>query len=352
MKSLSPKTLAYLLAVSPLAVDITQARYAVTSKLTSIENIGQLETSDVATIGDTGNDHNVTDDKKEEQQQSPNVIKNLLSGKILTRGSKLTFENKQQILEHNIDNPCYIYFSEDSDVDVKFAYFYDSYPLQVTPQHIFFWPGMGKNNFTAELDTNIELDNSNTAVYCGDLSDILGEKAIESERAQSIRLGSFPQSPTATHHQGYFKLVKPVKDGCTVQLHFPPNKAPSKFKFSTEENDHLNHIISIDKLHNDRSIIMSGFDDISSFEEDRIEKERKQNKNFNELTDTSALENRNIYFDLEYETVENIAPSYHIIAQVMCMNENGHEIDQSEYIESQLLEMEIQESQKGKKHQK
>lgn len=271
-------SLAYL-----LGLNYVSARYSVTSKLTSIENIPITP----------------KEDKTED-------IKNILQGKILTRGNKITFENNNIILERNIDNPCYIYFSEDSEVDVNFAYFYDGYPLQVTPQHIFFWPSLGKSNFTAQLDTNINLDKSNTAVYCGDLSDILGEHAIEAERAESIRLGSFPENKISKEHSGYFKLVKPVQEDCTVQLHFPPNKAPKTFNFQKEE---LNHLIKIEKQHDNRSIIMSGFDKISQLEADNQA--------------LSILENNNIYFDLEYEKEENIAFSYNVIAEVMCKNPTG-----------------------------
>jgi hypothetical protein len=37
-------------------------------------------------------------------------------------------------------------------------------------------------------------------------------------------------------------------------------------------------------------------------------------------------------FDLEYEKEENIAYSYNIIAEVMCKNEEGRDIDMSEVI--------------------
>jgi hypothetical protein len=295
-------SLAYLLG---LKFGFIEGRYSVTSKLTSIEN-------------------NIIDNQvKNEGKEDTSIadISNIIEGKILTRGNKITFENKNITLERNIDNPCYIYFSEDSEVNVNFAYFYDSYPLQVTPQHIFFWPSMGKSNFTTKLDTNINLDKSNTAVYCGDLSDILGENAIESERAESIRLGSFPSNKNLKKHKGYFKLVKPVQKDCTVQLHFPPNKIPKKFNFQKEE---LNHLIHIEKLHNNRSFIMSGFDNISQFE-------KEQNKDHsNDIS--NILENKNIWFDLEYEKEENIAYSYNIIAEVMCKNEEGRDIDMSEVI--------------------
>lgn len=301
-------SLAYLLG---LPITIANARYTITSKLTSIENIPIPSDS---TLGGETPDYLQT--------------KNILTGKILTRGSKITFENKKQILDHNIDNPCYVYFSEDSNVNVEFAYFHDSYPLQVTPQHIFFWPGLGRNNFTTELDTNIELDKSNTAVYCGDLSDVLGEHTIEGERAQSIRLGSFPTSRNSLSHEGHFKLVAPVQPGCTVQLHFPPNHAPAKFRFSDGKGNpsQLNSLIKIERLHEKRSIIMSGFDQISKDLEKLNNREGQANQHQTTILD------QNIYFQLDYSSVENITYSYNVIAEVMCHNEEGKEIDQSEMV--------------------
>lgn len=282
-----------------LAPTLAKARYSVTSKLTNIDHTINL-------------DYETTN--------------NILTGKILKSNKKLTFENSQDVLTHNIENPCYIYFSEDSEVHVDFAYFYDGYPLQVTPQHIFFWPSLGQKEFTVNLQTvsskNADseesegsagafLNKSNTAVYCGDLADILGEHPIESERALSIRLGSFPQEKHQLQHEGYFRLVQPVQPDCTVQLHFPPHQAPASFKFV---NSNLDQVIEIQKLHNNRSIIMSNFDKLSQMAEEN---------GVDEIGD--------IYFELEYESVDQISYSYNVIAEVMCPSDNARgEIDQSE----------------------
>lgn len=279
---------------------MANARYSLTGKLTSFDNI-------------------ILD-------EDTHLVKSILNGKILTKGSNIAFENKDTQLEHNLENPCYIYFSEDSGVNVKFAHFNDAYPLQVAPQHVFFWPGVNRSNFTVQLDSNVELSNENTAVYCGDLGDILGEHTIEGERSESIRLGSFPASPFDLKHEGYFKLVKPVHQGCHVELHFPTGHAPSDFTFA---NDDLNHLIKIEKNHDNRSYIMTGFDEISKYE---------QENNIN------VIENQNVYFNLEYPSFDQIAYSYNVVAQVMCEQEDGKwHLDQAE-----LLEMEKKEEKKRK----
>jgi hypothetical protein len=299
--------LAYLLGVP---ISIANARYTLTGKLTSFDNI-------------------ILD-------EDTHLVKSILQGKILSKttnaNTKLAFEsegeNENTQLEHNLDNPCYIYFAEDSGVNVKFAHFHDAYPLQVAPEHIFFWPGINKSNFTVQLDSNVELSQENTAVYCGDLGDILGEHTIEGERSESIRLGSFPASPFDLKHEGYFKLTKPVHKGCHVELHFPLGHAPSDFKFA---NDDLNHLIKVEKDHNDRSIIMTGFDEISKFEQEN---------------NVKVISNQNVYFDLEYSSFDQIAYSYNVVAQVMCEQSDGKwNLDQSELIELEEREERIKKQQ-------
>jgi len=276
------------------------ARYSLTGKLTSFENLPMNEDS--------------------------NLFKSILNGKILTKGGnpKLQFRSSHDLLEDNLENPCYIYFSEDSEVDVKFAYFNDGFPLQVAPQHIFFWPGQSRSNFTVELDSNKELSDSNTAIYCGDLGDILGEHTIEGQRAESVRLGSFPKSPFDLRHEGYFRLTSPVKSGCHVELHFPIGHAPSSFKFKSEE---LNKVIRIEKQHNDRSLVMTGFDEISRFEKDN---------------DLNVVLDQNIYFDVEYSSFDHIAYSYNIVSQVMCPH-GQHDIDQFEIVEEEVRQARLEQ---------
>lgn len=281
-------SLTYLLGL-PAAL----ARYSLTGKLTSFENIPM--------------------------DQDSSLIKSILHGKILTKGGnpKVQFKNSHEMLEENLENPCYIYFSEDSEVDVKFAYFNNGFPLQVAPQHIFFWPGQNRSNFTVQLDSNRELSDSNTAIYCGDLGDILGEHTIEGQRAESVRLGSFPSSPFELKHEGYFRLTSAVQKGCHVELHFPIGHAPSSFKFKSEE---LNKVIHIERQHSDRSLIMTGFDEISRFE--------KEN-------DLKVVMDSNIYFDVEYSSFDHIAYSYNIVSQVMCPH-GEHDIDQFELVEEEV----------------
>lgn len=300
-----PKSLAYLLGVP---ISIASARYSLTGKLTSFDNM-------------------ILDEEA-------SLVKSVVHGKILTKGNqKVAFTSEHDQLEQNLQNPCYIYFAEDANVNVKFAYFHDSFPLQVAPQHIFFWPGQNKSNFTVQLDSNVELSNENTAVYCGDLGDILGDHTIEGDRAESVRLGSFPSSPFDLKHEGSFKLVSPVHKGCHVELHFPVGHAPSDFKFS---NDDLNHLIKIEKQHNDRSFIMTGFDEISQFEKDSGE---------NLITD------QNIYFNLEYASFDHIAYSYNVVSQVMCPQEGSQrDIDQYDLLEEELREEKLRKIKSSEKN--
>jgi hypothetical protein len=287
--------LAYLLGVP---ISMAHARYSLTGKLTSFDNI-------------------ILD-------EDTHLVKSILNGKIITKGSNIAFDNQDTQLEHNLENPCYIYFAEDSGVNVKFAHFQDAYPLQVAPQHVFFWPEVNRSNFTVQLDSNVELSNENTAVYCGDLGDILGEHTVEGDRSESVRLGSFPASPFDLKHEGYFKLVKPVHQGCHVELHFPQGHAPSDFSFV---NDDLNHLIKVEKLHDDRSYIMSGFDEISKYEQEN---------------DVKVIDNQNVYFNLEYSSFDHIAYSYNVVAQVMCEQLDGKwNLDQIDLIHKEEREEKI-----------
>lgn len=333
-------TLAYLLG----APAISRARYLILdSKFTSIENVENFAIEDLESESNAlsnlhnGHDLSVTSRAGLAKSQIQEVdhqnseddddisffelsFKNILSGTITQRGNKLTFASDETEKAENLRNPCYIYFSEDIDINVDFAYFHDGYPLQVTPRHIFFWPGLGQHKFNVELDSNLSLDRSKVSVFCGDLSDILGEHSIEGERAHSIRLGSFPSekpSPaageTSLSHEGYFQLMRPVVNGdCKVQLHFPLNHAPTKFTFLDE---YLQEFIHTKTDHNGRSYYFEGFGDI---EEHR----------------PGFLKSSNgvVKFLVEYENVESVAYSYNMVAEVMCKDKNGREVDQFELL--------------------
>ena len=243
-----------------------------------------------------------------------------INGRILNsnqKSKKLHFENDNDKLEQNIDNPCYLYFSEDIDVNVNFAYFYDGFPLQVTPRHIFFWPDIGSKVFSLDLQSDVELNTSNTALYCGDLSDILGMNAIESERAESIRLGSFPEQPfgpmASLRHSGSFVLTSPVLESCEVEMHFPEGHSPKELKFREKI---LRDNLEVEIKNEGRSFIFKGFDQLT-----------KDNEN--------DILNRRIEFDLAYKSFDRIAYSYDIVTYVNC-NYHGREMDQYDLM--QILE--------------
>jgi len=253
-------------------MQFTIGRYTMTSKLSMIENFESGKTS---------------------------FYKSIINGKIFKR-EKNSYSNKNT-------EPCYLYFANDLDISVSFAYFYNSFPLDVAPQNIFFWPEHGKNNFTVELESEYELDYSNVSVYCGDMTDILGENAVEYERAESIKLGSFPKDPTLLNHFGYFNLVTPVLENCKVELHFPEGKFPSKFEFADRI---LNKKIKTEIKNNKRTLSFSGFD--------------KLDKNVDNVFTKSS----NVIFNLQYSDVDSIAYSYNIISDVVC-EKDGFEVDQS-----------------------
>lgn len=239
-----------------------------------------------------------------------------IHGKILSKGSKIYFENSEDKLENNIDNPCYLYFSEDIDVNVNFAYFYDGFPLQVTPRHIFFWPNIGSKNFSLDLQSDVELDSSNTALYCGDLSDILGMNAIESERAESIRLGSFPEQPfgplASLRHSGNFVLTSPILDTCQVEIHFPEGHAPKSLKFREQI---FKDNIEMEIKNSGRSFIFKGFNELTN----------------NDDTKKQVL-NKRVEFDLQYKSFDQIAYSYDIVTYVNC-NYHGRDMDQYDLVQ-------------------
>lgn len=289
MKSTS---LAYFISLSALSFKEYESRYTINSKVIQI-------TSKLLTPKDQ---IQIESDKGNQEIHEP-LYESKIFGEIKQEGNKIRFENENDELEHNIDNPCYLYFSEESNVNVNFVYLHDGFPLQVTPTDIFFWPHTNANNFTINIQSNTELNDSNTAVYCGDLSEILGVNAIEAERAQSIRLGSFPADPLSLSNIGYFILTQSVQPNCQVEIHFPIGHEPMNFSFYDSK---VEETVSIEINNNGRSYIIHGFDKITI---------------------------SHVKFITEYSSFDKVAYSYNIIAQVTC-SIHGRQIDQYDYIQT------------------
>ena len=121
--------------------------------------------------------------------------------------------------------PCMVW-TNDVHQKFNFAYLYDSFPLQKTDKAIFFWTRGPK--FSLKIESLRELDVSNLKLYCGDISDVLGSATIEDERADKVRISSFPTNKTDLVGQGRFVINKNyiMKQDDMIRLTFPYQSSP------------------------------------------------------------------------------------------------------------------------------
>jgi len=203
------------------------------------------------------------------------------------------------------ENPCYMYFYDDLDINLSFVYLNKAFPLQITNRHIFFWPERDSKNFTVRFDSNQKyFDTSLLSVYCGDLTDILGRNTIEQENAELVKIGSFPADPQETRHLGYFQLEHDGlnQESCKVKLHFPKGNRPASIKMREAS---LNAEEVVDrKSHHTWEV--TGFENIDF-----------------------STKNMNVWFDVEYGSIDDIAYSYQVVAEMV---ECREEKDTPDYI--------------------
>lgn len=204
------------------------------------------------------------------------------------------------------DTPCYMYFYDDLDINLSFVYLHKAFPLQITNRHIFFWPEKESTNFTVRFDSNQKyFDTSLLSVYCGDLTDILGRNTIEQENAELVKIGSFPSEPSQVKHLGYVQLEH---DGlnqasCKIKLHFPQAQRPVSIKMR-EGSLNAEEVVN-GKSHHTWEI--TGLENIDY-----------------------STKNANVWFDVEYGSIDDVAFSYQVVAEMVECRED--EDDTPDYI--------------------
>lgn len=187
-----------------------------------------------------------------------------------------------------------MYFYDDLDINLSFVYLYRAFPLQITNRHIFFWPERSSTNFTVRFDSNQKyFDTSLLSVYCGDLTDILGRNTIEQENAELVKIGSFPADPSEIRHLGYVQLEHDGlnQESCKVKLHFPEGQRPVGLA-----------------MHDSRLLareVVSGKNKHHTWELTGLEGLQGQTKDLN------------LWFDVEYASIDDIAYSYQVVAEMV-----------------------------------
>lgn len=219
-----------------------------------------------------------------DSRQQDKVFNSTITGKFTS--SSNNFENSY------ITNCCYIYFSDETTTE--FVYMHDSFPLQVTPKYIFFWPSQS-TNFKITTKSSSKLNPKNTNLYCGDISEILGTNSIEFDRAKDVQLGSFPQNENLLQHVGYFQLNKVVNKGCKVLIWM-------KQEYSPKSVEILNHEMNNVKV----EFYKSGGSFALEF------------GNLDQVFNQTMGISRRIYFLMKYDKIESISYSYKMSAEVVC----------------------------------
>jgi len=234
----------------------------------------------------------------------------IVSGELIPNKNYQKFARNAQNAKKSSQNsdfsnpkPCYMYFYDDLDINLSFVYLHKAFPLQITNRHIFFWPEKQGTNFTVRFDSNQKyFDTSLLSVYCGDLTDILGRNTIEQENAELVKIGSFPSDPSEIKHLGYVQLAHENlnQESCKVRLHFPQDHRPVSIKMR-ESSLHAEEVVT-GKAHHTFEI--TGFENIEY-----------------------STKNMNVWFDLEYNSIDDIAYSYQVVAEMVeCRNIEADEV--------------------------
>lgn len=131
------------------------------------------------------------------------------------------------------ENPISCMLFSKTPVNFKFTYLYDSFPLQVTKDTIFFWTR--GPFFSVKIDTENILKLENLGIYCGDLSDVLGKNTIEGEEAERVRISSFPSDSRDLMTEGKFVISDgyEIRQNDIIRLTFPYHTKPERV-FSSE----------------------------------------------------------------------------------------------------------------------
>jgi hypothetical protein len=130
-------------------------------------------------------------------------------------------------------------------------------------------------------------------LYCGDLTDILGRNTIEQENAELVKIGSFPSDPTQVKHLGYVQLEHEGLNqaSCKIKLHFPQAQRPVSIKMRESASLSIEEVVT-GKSHHTWEI--TGLENIEN-----------------------STKNANVWFDVEYGSIDDVAFSYQVVAEMV-----------------------------------